>query len=150
MAANATQFGTVSSNLIEQWGQVGQKLVSLVEEFPESKFDYKPIAGVRTFADVLRHVAFWNRYLADCARGRKSDDGANELSSNEYSTKKQLLEVLKQSTLAAADALKREKSGLTAELCQTLVTFIEHNGEHYGQLVVYARLNRIVPPLSRG
>jgi len=32
----------------------------------------------------------------------------------------------------------------------TLVSFIEHSGEHYGQLVVYARLNGIVPPASRG
>jgi hypothetical protein len=31
----------------------------------------------------------------------------------------------------------------------TLVTFIEHAGEHYGQLVVYARLLGIVPPASR-
>ena len=31
-----------------------------------------------------------------------------------------------------------------------VVTFIEHNCEHYGQLVVYARLNQIVPPASRG
>ena len=27
--------------------------------------------------------------------------------------------------------------------------FIEHSGEHYGQLVVYYRLNNIVPPESR-
>jgi uncharacterized damage-inducible protein DinB len=34
-------------------------------------------------------------------------------------------------------------------MAEMLVTFIEHNSEHYGQLVVYARLNGIVPPASR-
>jgi uncharacterized damage-inducible protein DinB len=32
---------------------------------------------------------------------------------------------------------------------EMLATFIEHTTEHYGQLVVYARLNGIVPPASR-
>ena len=27
--------------------------------------------------------------------------------------------------------------------------FTEHNGEHYGQMVVYYRLNGLVPPESR-
>jgi hypothetical protein len=31
----------------------------------------------------------------------------------------------------------------------TMVSFIEHSGEHYGQLVMYARLAGVVPPASR-
>jgi len=31
----------------------------------------------------------------------------------------------------------------------TMVSFIEHSGKHYGQLVVYARLARVVAPASR-
>jgi hypothetical protein len=30
-----------------------------------------------------------------------------------------------------------------------LAAFLEHCGEHYGQLVVYSRLNGIVPPATR-
>jgi len=30
----------------------------------------------------------------------------------------------------------------------TMISFIEHSGEHYGQLVMYARLNGVVPPAS--
>jgi len=43
-----------------------------------------------------------------------------------------------------------QKNGfdLSAESAELLVTFIEHNCEHYGQLVVHARLNGIVPPAS--
>ena len=39
---------------------------------------------------------------------------------------------------------------LSPEAAELLVSFIEHNCEHYGQLVVYARLSGIVPPASRG
>jgi len=46
--------------------------------------------------------------------------------------------------------LKQIPSGLSSEQSEMLVSFIEHNSEHYGQLVVYARLNGIVPPASGG
>ena len=150
MATEAIQQETVSIKLIGRWEQVGQKLAVLAEEVPENKFDYKVVDGVRTFADVFRHVAFWNRYVADSARGTKGDDAANELPKGEFSTKARIVDALKRSGADASNALKEHKSGLSPEMAEMLVTFIEHNCEHYGQLVVYARLNGIVPPASRG
>ncbi len=150
MATKAIQPETASSKLIARWEQVGHKLATLAEAIPENKFDYRPVDGVRTIAEVLRHVAFWNRYAADSARGKKADDTANELPKNEFRTKVRILEALKQSTADAADALNKHKSGLDPGLTDMLVTFIEHDCEHYGQLVVYARLNGIIPPASRG
>jgi hypothetical protein len=95
-------------------------------------------------------VAFWNRYVADSARGRKGDGTANELPRDGYSTKTRIVDALKRSAADVADALKGNASGLSPEMAEMVVTFIEHNCEHYGQLVVYARLNQIVPPASRG
>jgi hypothetical protein len=91
VAAKAIQPETVSSKLKGRWEQLAQKLATLAEELPENKFDYRPVDGVRTFADVLRHLAFWNRYVADCARGKKGDDTANELPKEEFSTKNRIL-----------------------------------------------------------
>ena len=139
MATKAVQQGTVSAKLICRWEQVCQKLTALAEEVPENKFDYRHVQVVRTFAEVLRHVAFWNQYVAVSARGRKGADTANELPRDGYSTKTRIV-----------DALKGNASGLSPEMAEMVVTFIEHNCEHYGQLVVYARLNQIVPPASRG
>jgi uncharacterized damage-inducible protein DinB len=149
MATKAIQPETASNKLIGRWEQVGEKLATLAEEVPESDFDCQPADALRTFADVLRHVAFWNRYVEDRARGRKGDDAGNELPKEEYSSKKQILDALRRSTADATGALKHNKSGLNPELAEMLMTFIEHNCEHYGQLVVYARLNGIVPPASR-
>ena len=110
----------------------------------------RALAGVRSFADVLRHVAFWNRYVADSARGAKADDAANELPKAEFSTRTRIMDALKASVEDATMSLNHNPSGLSPEMAEMLVTFIEHNCEHYGQLVVYARLNGLVPPSSRG
>lgn len=150
MATKAIQADTVSDRLIGRWEQVGQKVVNLANEVPEGKFDYRPAEGVRTFAEVFRHVAFWNRYVADRAGGGKGDGTANELPKEKFSSKKQILDALKQSTADALSALKKYKSELSPEMAEMAVTFIEHNCEHYGQLVVYARLNGIVPPAPLG
>jgi hypothetical protein len=92
MTTKAVQQAAVSARLISRWKQARHKITALAEEIPESKFDYKPTGSVRTFAEVFRHVAFWNRYLADSASGRKGDDTANELPKGEFSTRIQILE----------------------------------------------------------
>jgi len=135
--------------LLAQWTDIGEKLVKLAEEFPEAKYDFRPVPEVRTFADVLRHIAFWNMYVQKTARGEKIDGSQNELPKAEYPTKAKNVAALK-STLADATAeLKKESSTPAAKRARLWITFTEHSGEHYGQLVVYYRLNGIVPPASR-
>jgi uncharacterized damage-inducible protein DinB len=149
MASNAVQQETTSTKIINRWEQVCRKLSALGEEFPANKFNASLVEGTRTVADVLRHVAFWNYYVAETARGRKGDDSANELPKDKFATKQQVLTELNRSADEVTNALKKNASGFSPELAETVVTFIEHNCEHYGQLVVYARLNGIVPPASR-
>lgn len=150
MATKAIQPDPVATKLIARWEQVGRKLATLVEEIPADKFDFRPVEGVRTVADVVRHLAFWNRYVADSARGKKVDDSSNELPKSRFSTPAQVVHALKGSIADACDALKKHQADLDPGMAEMVVTFIEHNCEHYGQLVVYARLNEMVPPASRG
>ena len=136
--------------LLNHWNDIGDRVVKMAEEFPEQKYDFKPVDGVRTFADVLRHVAFWNNYLARSVRGEKVDTAPNELSKTEYATKVKIVAALKQSVADAAAELKKQPDTPPLKVADGFTAFIGHNGEHYGQLVVYYRLNGLVPPASRG
>ena len=149
MTAHTTERQAISGNLISRWEQVSAKLSKLAEEYPEEKYETSPAPGVRSFGDVLRHVAFWNQYVADSARGQKADDTTNELPKKKYATKGTILSVLGKSSDDAAAALREHKAGLDPEKAALAQSFIEHNCEHYGQLVVYARMAGIVPPASR-
>jgi len=140
---------TVRDVLLAGWNDVGEKLVKMAEDFPENKFDYKPADGVRTFADVLRHVAFWNQWVAKAARGEKPDGSANEVSKSDYATKSTLVGVLKASLAEAAGELKQQPASPGARDVSLWTSFIAHSSEHYGQLVVYYRANGLVPPASR-
>jgi uncharacterized damage-inducible protein DinB len=132
------------------WNEVGEKLVKMAEEFPEEKFEYKPADGVRTFGDVLRHVAFWNQWVAKTARGEKPDGKPNELPKAEFGTKAKVIAALKSSVAEAAGELKKQAASPGPREAGLWASFISHSSEHYGQLVVYYRLNGLVPPASRG
>lgn len=149
MTTTSAQKETVSTKLIGRWEQAGAKLASLAEAIPEGQYEASPAEGVRTAGEVLRHVAFWNQYVTDIARGKKADDSSNELPKAKFATKAKTVDALKRSTAEAAAALREHRNGLDAETAEMVVTFLEHTSEHYGQLAVYARLHGIVPPASR-
>ena len=136
--------------LLQHWTDIGEKVVQLAEQFPEDKYEFRPVAGVRTFADQLRHVAFWNTFVAKTARGEKADPKLNELPKAEYATKAAIVNALKSSLAEATGLLKQGPATPSTKLTDLWVSFTEHSGEHYGQMVVYYRLNGIVPPASRG
>jgi len=141
---------TVRDVYLAGWNEIGEKLVKMAEEFPENKFDFKPAEGVRTFADVLRHVAFWNEWATKRARGEKPDGKPNELSKTEFDTKAKIVAALKNSVAAGAAELKKQPAAPDVRQSELWQSFIAHSSEHYGQLVVYYRLNGLVPPASRG
>src|SRR3954469_22590706 len=130
---------TIRDVLLEHWSDIGEKVVQLAEQFPEDKYEFRPVAGVRTFGDQLRHVAFWNGYVAKTARGEKADTKQNELSKTEYATKAAVVKALKSSLAEATAVLKAGAATPTTKLTGLWVSFIEHSGEHYGQMVVYYR-----------
>jgi uncharacterized damage-inducible protein DinB len=149
MTQRVTQKDAVTTLLTNRWEQLGRKLADLAEALPEEQYETRPLGSVRTAGEVLRHVAFWNRYVADTLRGKKADDTANELSREEFATKAQVLDTLQSSAADVASALVGSAGGLRPEAVELVVSFLEHTSEHYGQLVVYARLHGIVPPASK-
>ncbi len=149
MMANIQQEEALTALLMERWGQASRKVAELAEVIPADEFDSRPLAGVRSCGEVLRHVAFWNQYVADTLNGKEADGVGNELPLATYSTKVSILEALKRSSEDVATALREHQAPFDLKATELIMTFVEHTSEHYGQLVVYARLLGIVPPTSR-
>jgi hypothetical protein len=123
--------------------------VALAAEFPEDKYDFRPTKEVRTFAQQLLHVAFWNQFLAQKMSGKNPDGKQNELPRATYKTRADVVDVVRKSFEQAAAVLKSMPENQVLENLGYWEGFNGHNSEHYGQLVVYYRLNGLVPPESR-
>ena len=150
-----------SEALMEQWNDIGRKLVAIAEDLPEDKYDYKPNADSRTFRGVLLHVSASMYYFTDAAQGKKARYADDPKPADlKIDSKADLVAFVKQCVKDGADFIKAKgDKGLNESvndggprlirLGDLAYGLIEHSGEHYGNLVVYYRANGLVPPESR-
>ena len=141
---------------LELWNHTAERVVALAENFPEDKYDFKASPEVRSFREQLLHVAGANYFFLQRAGSKKTKA---EHAGRE--TKADVVAVVKESFADGAafirdsgdDGLRRMVKHPLAERNVSIQTLLlvatNHAGEHYGQLVVYYRLNGIVPPASR-
>jgi len=146
-----------AQSTLESWNEVGRKLLAMAEDFPEDKYDFKPTPVQRSFAEQILHAAGVNYYFTNLARGDKSQVDENP----KYKTKAEVVAFVKKSFADGAAAIQAKGDKGMSEIVVnpfvpekiTLDEFaneiIEHDGEHYGQLVVYYRVAGMVPPESR-
>lgn len=150
-----------SAELLEQWNDIGRKLVAIAEDLPEDKYDYKPNPDSRTFRAVLLHVSASMYFFTDTVlkqKPRYADDPKPE--DLKINSKADLVAFVKKCVSDGADAIKAKgDKGMMESVSDggpRLIHvealgygLVEHSGEHYGNLVVYYRANGMVPPESR-
>lgn len=128
------------------------------EKVPAEVFDFKPTPEVRTFGQIMAHVADAQYMFCSAA---KAEPNPNKGSIEKTKLKREeITAAFKEATAycqTAYDALN-DKNG--AEMVKfgrgersrmgVLMFNFMHNYEHYGNLVTYMRLKGIVPPSSEG
>ena len=150
---------TGSAAILDQWNDIGRKLIAIAEDLPEDKYDYKPNPDSRTFVGNLLHASASMYFFTDAVQGKKARYG-DDPKRDELKTKAQVVAFVKKCVQDGADLIKEKgdagmKSSINAggprlyEVGDLAYGLIEHSGEHYGQLVVYYRANGLVPPESR-
>ena len=157
----ATMGGTVG----QWWAMVQRSFVSLADAMPDDRYGFKPTAGefkdVRTFAQQIKHVACANFAFFDEIEHKPPPPDCETGGPNPARTKSELMTYLRESFAYgdrviraltpenALDAVDGRYGGPSTRLgISTLAVW--HVSDHYGQLVVYVRMNGIVPPASAG
>jgi uncharacterized damage-inducible protein DinB len=149
-----------SQAVLESWNDVARKLTAMAEDFPEDKYDFKPTPAQRSFAEQLLHAAGANYFFINPAKGEKPPAEEDPKRAN-YKTKAEVVAFVKKSMADGADVIKSKGDvGMSDMLIDPFENrqvrvidfaygFVEHLGEHYGQLAVYYRVAGLVPPESR-
>jgi hypothetical protein len=126
------------------------------DELSESMYSYKPTPDVRSFGELFAHIAGSQKMYCAMALGEKvPGEGDVEKTAK---TKAAIVAALKESNAYCErayalgdDALKPPVDifGTQHPRFYALIANAAHNGEHYGNIVTYMRLNKLVPPSSR-
>jgi uncharacterized damage-inducible protein DinB len=138
------------------WESTRTLVLGIADSVPEDKYDFKPTPAVRTFREILLHLIGENYTFFSRVSGENLGSNAR------FDTLKSRAEIMK-ALRESYDYGGRVWEGLTEEKALEMVAgrggqqtqrwaailgVIQDNMNHYGNLVVYLRLNGIVPPRS--
>jgi uncharacterized damage-inducible protein DinB len=138
------------------WEPMIGYITTAAEELPESTYSYRPTAAVRSFGQLVGHVAGAQYLICAAALGdppRKEDEIERS-----RKTKSELVSALKASTeycsraYSQTDKAAQGRTKLFGQDRSRLFALglnATHDAEHYGNIVTYLRLNGLVPPSSR-
>src|ERR1700689_1747809 len=126
------------------------KIMKSADEMPESKYSYRPTKNVRSFGEILNHVADISYTLCSNVKGE-----ANPMSATAKVSKTEIMAYLK-GAFGYCDGVY---SGFTDSRLDCPADFFgfktnkmfiltqvgNHDALHYGNLVTYLRLNGLEP-----
>lgn len=134
------------------------QVVQLAEAFPEEKYDWRPAEGISSVGEALLHVAGANYFLAS-KLGFAPPEDVDIMGLSKITGKENIIAALKKSNEFVRKNITKVEDGTLDEEVDFgfmksnklggLLAIMEHNGEHKGQLIAYARTNGVVPPWSK-
>lgn len=136
-----------------QWGATRNLVLNLAEIIPEAKYDYRPTPAIRSFREQLTHLVYENFTFMSMVAGDPAPDRAKF---EALKSRDEIMKALTDSyaygerTLAdLTDAKAVEKitmRGQSVVRWYPVLFNIQDSMAHYGNLVIYVRLNGLVPP----
>jgi uncharacterized damage-inducible protein DinB len=137
------------------YGAVNNILLRSAEKMPEENYNFKPTDTVRTYGQIVGHLADAQYMFCSVELGEKNPDLKIEQTKT---TKADLIAALKGAfaycdkaydSITDASAPQMVKLfGYDMPKLGVLIANNMHTQEHYGNLVTYMRLKNIVPPTS--
>ena len=125
-----------------------KKILSLAAAIPDDKLDWRPAPGVRSFREVLAHIASSNRLMFDMAMNEKRPGAGVQGDEITQQLTESFAAIRKHLETARAGTLGRDMQFFGTATTQRgiFVHLDAHIAEHLGQLIAYARMNGIAPP----
>jgi len=155
-AAGFGQGGGAVASIVPLWERAKDLYLKSAEQIPEDKLGFRPTEKVRTFGQILGHIA--NDHYVFCSAVLDEKD-PNTQDFEKTTTRSGLIQALKDSFVYCdrayriSDAKSFEQVDIFGNKGSRLWALnfnVIHDGEHYGNLVTYFRLNGLVPPSSQG
>ncbi len=138
------------------WEGVTNYVIKAAEQMPERNYSYRPVATVRTFGQMIGHIAGAQyMYCAAVLGDPPRSEGSIE---ETVKTKAGLVAAMKASTEYCRKAYALSGAGLSSSIklfgsdqtkFSALMQNGVHNAEHYGNIVTYLRVKGMVPPSSQ-
>jgi uncharacterized damage-inducible protein DinB len=148
-------FGVTTAHSV--WMMNATYITQSAQDMPEAKYAFKATPAVRSFGQLIGHVAGSQYMFCAAALGEPSRP-ENDIEKTKTS-KADLIAAMQASTAYCEKAYAQTDAAARGEITMfgqkqtrmwALIMNAAHDGEHYGNIVTYLRLNDMVPPSSKG
>ncbi len=167
VAGAQAKRGGLMGDLVADITDVESKIVGLAKAMPEASYAWRPMPGVRSVGEAFTHVAADN-YFMPAALGMAAP-ASSGISGTDYKTveayekkartRAEIIAEVEQSFAFLKNAMAETPDakmdtaikmfGRESSVRTTWVFTVTHLHEHLGQLIAYARSNKITPPWSK-
>ena len=140
------------------WKRTRRMITNIVAAMPEDKFDFRPVKEVRSFREMAAHLITDGISHTGWAAGMSREESDKITAKyKDYKTRAQIIQGLEEmfdygdkifSTFTddnTMDLVVGMRSEPMTRIEAALVA-VDDQMDHYGNMVVYLRLNGIVPP----
>ncbi|MEM9648998.1 MAG: DinB family protein [Bacteroidota bacterium] len=143
---------------LERFENSRKYLISVAELMPEAKYNFSATTESLTFAENLMHIGYaMDWHSQSLLGGRPSRDwNTDKRYKVANRTKKEIIKIIDETfeesikLILQFDVKQMDNQldyfGLTRSKRQIFLLLMDHITHHRGQLVVYLRLNDLVPP----
>jgi uncharacterized damage-inducible protein DinB len=150
-----TPAPSLAKELTASFQRAATEILDVAEVMPAEKYGYKPTPEISSFGDQLVHVAGITQRFIDTAKGTKT-----EAAHHGAMVKPEVISLLKKTFQTAQEMITPLTDAQLLEPVKfpfgdrtvTRATFwqgpLYQIRNHHGQLVVYLRMNGIVPPTT--
>jgi len=159
----AAQMPTLQDIQVADIQTMKDKFIGLAQEFTEAQYDWRPMEGVRSVKDVLSLIIsechmFPNNWGVAPPAVAAAGFGPEIQRTQALSREQMIAELGPAFDHLASSVRNMSASDLAAESAYfgrtmskqaNVLTAVNDMHEHLGQLIAYARTNRVVPPWSR-
>lgn len=151
-SASDSTANPLSTSVRHSYDNDKRNLLDAAQKVPEADYSFKPTPDIRTFAEVLNHIASSQMHTCSTILGssmRYSSPAANASKDNVVAALKASFEECDRAYGSITDTTGMQTvstyRGQVPKLAALMMNN-EHDSEEYGVLTVYMRLKDIVPP----
>jgi uncharacterized damage-inducible protein DinB len=145
-----------TATLRSSWNSVKRFVATSAEKMPDANYGFKPTPEVRSFGELIGHLANEHYLLCSPLKGEK-----NPMADVDFEKKTAKADLVKAITDSiaycdAAYAAMKDEPKTVAAFSETrkdtpfrvMLLNVTHDNEHYGNIITYLRMKGIVPPSS--
>ena len=151
----ATPANPISTSENKVYSMLSGVVIAAAEKMPEENYSFKPTPDVRSFGQLVGHLADSQYYFCSQASGGTPPSGSAEKSKTSkadlVAALKEAVDYCKRAYAAMTDAKGSETTkmmNMDVAKLTVLSANTAHDYEHYGNMATYMRLKGIVPPTS--